>query len=191
MKVEECRVLFTSTLSGTRIVAPAKTPLNRIAVSILEMTRAYESDGINFFDSHDPVNALACFYYGLGWLHFGLSSGLLASTNKPVCPFSGSHEILPSKFRKKLEEKTNRYAHLLDTARSSVMCASEPATTSHDFATRILAIAALYAGHGNSCQKSGLTEAALASFSYGHGWLDAGVTTGYFRILAQHDLFTV
>ena len=191
MKIEACMVLFTSTLSETRIVAPSNTPLNTIAASVLEMARAYESDGITFFESHDPVNALAGFYYGLGWLHFGLSSGLLASTNQPLCPFSGSQEILLSQFRTKLEEKTNRYAHLLDTARSSVTCVSEPETTSHDFSLRILAITALYAGHGDCCLKSGSAEDALASFSYGHGWLDAGVTTGYFRIMAQRDLFTV
>ena len=34
-------------------------------------------------------------------------------------------------------------------------------------------------------------EDALASFSYGHGWLDAGVTAGFFHILAERDLFTV
>jgi hypothetical protein len=191
MKIEECRVLFTTTLSMTRIVAPESTPLNTIAASVLEMARAYESDGITFFDSHDPVNALAGFYYGLGWLHFGLSSGLLASTHRPVCPFSGSQDKLPYQFRAKLEEKTHRYAHLLETARSSVTYVSEPATTSYDFAKRILTIAEVYAGHGDSCRLLGSHEDALASFSYGHGWLDAGVTAGFFRIVAQHDLFTV
>ena len=191
MKIEECGVLFTTTLSMTRIVAPVSTPLNTIATSVLEMARAYESDGMTFFNANDPVNALAGFYYGLGWLHFGLSSGLLTSTHHPTCPFSGSQEILPSQSRAKLEEKTHRYAHLLDTARSSVTCVSEPATTSCDFAGRILTIAAVYAGHGDSCRLSGLHEDALASLSYGHGWLDAGVTAGYFRIVAQRDLFTV
>jgi hypothetical protein len=191
MKIEECGILFTTTLSMTRIVAPVSTPLNTIASSVLEMARAYESDGTTFFASNDPVNALAGFYYGMGWLHFGLSSGLLASTHQPACPFSGSQEILPTQFRAKLEEKTHRYAHLLDTARSSVTFVSEPATTSYDFAGRILAIATVYAGHGDSCRLRGLHEDALASLSYGHGWLDAGVTAGYFRIMAQRDLFTV
>ncbi len=191
MKIEECRVLFTTTLSMTWIVAPESTPLNTIAGSVLEMARAYESDGETFFDSHDPVNALAGFYYGLGWLHFGLSSGLLASTHQPVCPFSGSQDKLPYQFRAKLEEKTHRYAHLLETARSSVTYLSEPATTSYDFARRILTIAAVYAGHGDSCRLLGSHEDALASFSYGHGWLDAGVTAGLFVITEHHDMFTV
>jgi hypothetical protein len=191
MKIADCQVLFTKTLSVTRIVAPESTPLYKIAASVLEMARAYESDGITFFESYDPVNALAGFYYGFGWLHFGLSSGLLASTHHPVCPFSGPQEKLQPPFRTKLEEKTHRYAHLLDTARSSVMGVSEPATTSHDFAGRILTITAVYARHGDSCRMSGSLEDALASFSYGHGWLDAGVTAGFFRIVAERDLFTV
>jgi hypothetical protein len=191
MKIADCQILFTTTLSVTRIVAPESTPLYKIAASVMEMARAYESDGITFFVSRDPVNALACFYYGLGWLHFGLSYGLLAITHHPVCPFSGPQEILERQFRTKLEEKTNRYAHLLDTARSSVRCVSDPATASHNFAERILVITEVYARRGDCCRKSGEPEGALASFSYGHGWLDAGVTAGFFRIVAERDLFTV
>ena len=191
MKIADCQILFTTTLSRTRIVAPERTPLNKIAASVLEMARAYESDGITFFVSRDPVNALAGFYYGLGWLHFGLSSGLLAITHPQGCPFSVPQEKLPPQFKSKLEEKTDRYAHLLDTAMSSVRCASDPATTSHDFAGRILAVAAVYARNGDYCRKYGESENALASYSYGHGWLDAGVTAGYFRIVAERDLFTI
>jgi hypothetical protein len=191
MNITDCQILFTTTLSLTRVVAPESTPLNKIAASVLEMARAYESDGITFFVSRDPVNALAGFYYGLGWLHFGLSSGLLAITHPQGCPFSGQLEKLQPQFKTKLEEKTTRYAHLLDTARSSVRCSSDPATASHDFAERILAVAAVYARRGDFYRKSGEPEDALASFSYGHGWLDAGVTTGFFRIVAERDLFTV
>jgi hypothetical protein len=191
MNITDCQILFTTTLSLTRVVAPESTPLNKIAASVLEMARAYESDGITFFVSRDPVNALAGFYYGLGWLHFGLSSGLLAITHPQGCPFSGQLEKLQPQFKTKLEEKTTRYAHLLDTARSSVRCSSDPATTSHEFAERILAVAAVYARRGDFYRKSGEPEDALASFSYGHGWLDAGVTTGFFRIVAERDLFTV
>ena len=191
MKIADCQILFTTTLSLTRIVAPERTPLNKIAASVVEMARAYESDGITFFVYRDPVNALACFYYGLGWLHFGLSSGLLATMHPQGCPFSELQEKFQPQFMVKLEEKTDRYAHLLDTARSSVRCASDPATTSHDFAGRILAVVAVYARRGDYCRKSGEPEDALASFSYGHGWLDAGVTAGFFRIVAERDLFTV
>ena len=173
-----------------RISAPRDTPAGQIASSVLDMARAYESDGIVFFRSGDPVNALAGFYYGFGWLHFGLTSGLLV-TDAALCPFTGLPEILPLQFREKLEEKSIRYARLLDTARSSVTCAPDPATRSHEFAERILSIAGIYASHGNQLLNSGANEEALASFSYGHGWLDAGVAAGLFRISANRDIFCV
>jgi len=191
MKITECQILFTTMLSTTRIPAPESTPINKIAALVLEMARAYESDGITFVVSGDPVNALAGFYYGFGWLHFGLSSGLLTITTSPRCPFSEPQEVLQPPHMKKLEEKTCRYAHLLDTALSSVKCAPDPATVSHGFAKRIHSVAVVYARRGNYHVKSGSLEDALASFSYGHGWLDAGVTAGLFRIVAERDLFTV
>ncbi len=191
MKISECQYLLTGTLSKTRIPAPQDTPAGQIARSVLDMARAYESDGIVFFKSGDPVNALAGFYYGFGWLHFGLTAGLLVNPDAALCPFTGPPEILPLRFRVKLEVKSIRYAHLLDTARSSVTCAPDPATRSHDFAERILCIAGIYASHGTRLLNSGTDEEALASFSYGHGWLDAGVAAGLFRISATRDIFCV
>jgi hypothetical protein len=191
MKIADCQVLFTSALSTTRISAPVSTHYNHIAASVLEMARAYESDGITFFNAGDPVNALASFYYGSGWLHFGLSSGLLTATHPPGCLFRETQEMLEAPFRQKLEEKTSRYAHLLKIARKSVRYAPDPATTGHDFAQRILCITGIYARHGDFLADTGNLEAALASFSYGHGWLDAAVTCGFFRIVADRDLFTV
>jgi hypothetical protein len=184
MKITDCQHLFSATLSTTRITAPEGTHSNKTAASVLEMARAYESDGITFFLSGDAINALACFYYGFGWLHFGLSSGLIAAIATPVCPFLEPIEILQSVNSAKLEEKTYRYARLLETALASVKCAPDPATSSYGFAQRILTIAQVYAGRGNYYLKSGAQENALASYSYGHGWLDAGVTAGFFRIEA-------
>ena len=191
MKITECQILFTTTLSATRVSAPEGTHSNKIAALVLEMARAYERDGISFFVSGDPVNALASFYYGSGWMHFGLSSGLLTITTTPLCPFRDPLEVLQLPFRAKLEEKACRYAHLLDTALSSVKCAPDPATISHDFAERVFSVAIVYSRRGDYLLKSGLREDALASFSYGHGWLDAGVIAGFFRIVAERDLFTV
>ncbi len=191
MKSSECHDLLTQTLSTTRISAPQSTHFNGVAAQILEMAYAYESDGVRFFQTGDPVNALASYYYGFGWLHFGGSSGLLSITLPAVCPFKGPREVLQSQFREKLEEKTARYAHLLDVARTSVECSSDPATTSYVFARRILCITNTYAGRGAYLMDAGDHEGALASFSYGHGWLDAAVTAGFFRIVAERDLFTV
>jgi hypothetical protein len=191
MKIAECQRLLTATLSLARIPVPQDTPLHKIAAFVLEMARAYESDGIRFSESGDHVNALAGFYYGFGWLHFGLSSGLLIVSGAIVCPFNGPPEVLPPPCRAKLEEKSVRYARLLDTARSSVECAPDPATRSHDFAGRILSVAEIYSRHGGQLLKSGAHEEALSCFSYGHGWLDAGVSAGLFRITSGRDLFCV
>jgi hypothetical protein len=191
MKIAECQVLLTEALTATYISVPDGTHLGKIASSVLEMTSAYESDGITFFKSGDFVNTLASFYYGFGWLHFGTSCGLLASKCPSICPFKGPHEILPVPFRIKLQEKTSRYAHLLDTALSSVTCGPDPATISYRYAGRILFIAMIYYKWGDTYQKSGALEDALARFSYGHGWLDAGVTAGFFRIEAKREIFTV
>ncbi len=191
MKIAECQCLLTATLSLVRIPAQPDTPFNKIAASVLEMARAYESDGTMFSETGDYVNALGCFFYGFGWLHFGLLSGLLTGTGAGVCPFTARAESLPKRYRAQLEEKSVRYARLLDAARSSVECAPDPATKSHDFAVRVLCIAEIYSRHGAHLLKSGAYEEALSCFSYGHGWLDAGVSAGLFRITSERDLFCV
>jgi uncharacterized protein len=191
MKIADCQFLFTATISMTRILSPEDTPVNMIAASIMEMVRAYESDGIIFLESGDPINALAGFYYGFGWLHYGQASGLLAIMDAPACPFKDPAEILPPQYRSKLEEKSHRYGQLLDTALSSVVCAPDPATISHNYAMRILFIAGVYARQGELFLKCGEYEDALACFSYGHGWLDAGVATGLYRITQNREIFCV
>jgi hypothetical protein len=182
---------LTRTLSATQIPAPEGTHFNLVAVQILEMVHAYESDGTRFFQRDDPVNALASYYYGFGWLHFGVSSGLLNNSCSAACPFTGPAEVLHIRHRQKLKEKTTRYARLLDTARTSVKCSVDEATRNYVFARRIRCISATYARRGEDLVTTGDPEGALASFSYGHGWLDAAVTAGFFYIVAERDLFTV
>ncbi|PKL70001.1 MAG: DUF357 domain-containing protein [Methanomicrobiales archaeon HGW-Methanomicrobiales-1] len=192
MKIAECRDALAAALSRTRITADRHTPLGHEGFAILEMAQAYRKDGTTFYRAGDIVNALAAFWYSAGWLHFGISSGYLSSDDQnPFGPFTGPLENLPLAFAEKLGEKTQRYERLLDTARSSVECAGEPATISNDFAGKVLLIAGLYASRGKGNLKAGAYEEALACFSYGHGWLDAGVTCGYFRIMAHRDIFTV
>jgi hypothetical protein len=191
MKTEKCLNLLATLLDTAAITAPEKTPLFRNAEAVLVMARAYESDGRTFLFSGDPVNALASAWYGSGWLHFGITYGLLEMSLPVGCPFLAPCETLPSSFAGKLEEKTLRYQRLLDTARASVECAGEPATIVYGFSKKVLFIAALYAIQGTRYLRAGTQEDALACFSYGHGWLDAGVTAGLFTITDHHDLFTV
>jgi hypothetical protein len=191
MKTEDCLSILATVLGAASVTVPEKSGLARSAGSVLVMAKAYGSDGLRFFASDDRVNALACAWYGFGWLHFGISYGLLASTVPAGCPFFSRCEPLPPRFRDRLLEKADRYAHLLDTARDSVRAAPEAGTAAGDFADRVLLIASVYAGNGNHCKVSGAPEEALACFSYAHGWLDAGVTAGLFVITDHHDLFTV
>ncbi len=192
MKIAECRDALSEVLSRTRVAADRYTPLGHEGFAVLEMVQAYRDDGTTFYTAGDLVNALAAFWYSTGWLHLGISSGHLSSNDQnPFCPFAGPLENLPLSFAEKLGEKAQRYERLLNTARSSVECAGEPATISNDFAMKVLFIAGLYAARGEGYLKAGAREDALACFSYGHGWLDAGVTCGYFRIMAHRDIFTV
>ena len=191
MKITECLDHFSEDLAGTSIAVPEKTTLFRTATSVLGMAQAYESDGRTFLASGDTVNALASFWYGLGWLHFGYTYGLLVTPGRSPCPFASPFETLPVAYRKRLVEKTERYDRLLNLARSSVVPASAAETAAYDVAERILCIADAYSRAGEWVMKEGRWEDALSCFSYGHGWLDAAVTSGLFRIVAEHDLFTV
>jgi uncharacterized protein len=192
MKIAECRDTLAAALAGTRSAAYPHTPLGREAFAVIEMAEAYQKDGATFYKTGDLVNALAAFWYGTGWLHFGISSGLLICDDRNTfSPFAGPLEKLPLILAEKLGEKTHRYEWLLNTARSSVECAGEPSTVSHDCSGKILFVASVYAVQGARYRQAGTDEDALACFSYGHGWLDAGVTCGYFRITAHRDIFTV
>ncbi|WP_248896732.1 DUF357 domain-containing protein [Haloplanus halobius] len=57
---------------------PADTPLGTAAAECLEMAESYLADGRHFRDDGDPVNALASFSYGYGWLDAGVRMGLFA-----------------------------------------------------------------------------------------------------------------
>ncbi|OPY38722.1 MAG: hypothetical protein A4E35_00506 [Methanoregula sp. PtaU1.Bin051] len=192
MNVRECQALLATTLTGTTCTAPERTPAWRTKQSILRMASAYESDGRTFMSGGDPVNALAAFLYGLGWLHCGASAGLLViKIENHGCPFAGSSADIPASQYAKLDEKTNRYAHLLTTAIASVSPAPDPGIPLHAFALQVRFIAEVYLHQGNKKVSDGNLEEALACFSYGHGWLDAGVEMGLFSIHAYREIFTL
>lgn len=193
MNLTDCGTLLATLVDRTVIASPEKTPLSTTGGTILVMARAYAEDGKTFSTTGDLVNALAGYYYGFGWLHFGWVCGLLEKpeTALDCCPFQGQCERLPATCAPKLSEKTARYARLLDTARAAVVPAADPATNMHDFSCRILAIAGCYITQGVNYQRAGVFEDSLACYSYGHGWLDAAVRSGLFRIAGHRELFTV
>jgi hypothetical protein len=192
MKIEDCQHLLAVSLAGIRSATPGTTLCGQTAASVITMVSAYESDGRAFFAGGDPVNALAAYWYGFGWLHGGIALGLLSADNvRAGCPFTSAIEPIDAIHREKLDEKTTRYLRLLDTAISSVSCAPDPSTPAHRFAVQVLCIAGAYRERGRVRLAGGHTEDALACFSYGHGWLDAGVQAGLFAVLANRDIFTV
>lgn len=83
-----------------------------------------------------------------------------------------------------LAEKTDRYEALLAEALS----AAEP---SGEGADDCLEMAASYLDDGRHFREEGDSVNALASFSYGHGWLDAGARMGVLSVPNEGDLFTV
>jgi hypothetical protein len=193
MLIAECGKRLSGDLDATVIVPPEGTPLAALAGIVKGMARAYADDGAMFFSCDDQVNALAAFFYGYSWLHFGLVYGLLSSPKKGqiTCPFVKPVEILLPASADQLDEKTRRYAHLLDIACASVIPAPEPETTAGIFARRIILIGNCYARGGMGSLTKGAEEEALARFSYGHGWLDAGVRIGLLALTGNREIFTI
>ena len=192
MKITDCQELLATALGRTTCSAPDGSPLGRTGQSILRMASAYESDGRVFLSRDDPVNALAAFLYGLGWIHCGTASGLLVPPpEKPACPFATPATKVPASHYLKLDEKAGRYSHLLTAALASVSPAPSPGTRAHAFALEVLFIAGVYLWRGDHEVSEGRAEDGLSCFSYGHGWLDAGVETGLFTITAHREIFTV
>jgi hypothetical protein len=191
MRTVQCLDLLGTLLDMTVITAPKGTPLHRSAASVYGMARAYESDGRTFLAGGDVVNALASAWYGCGWLHFGLTYGLCGTRLPPGCPFISPCEPLEPSQKEKLQEKAHRYDRLLGMARKSVKIACEPETDPYRFSEKVLLIGEVYAGQGALLLGKNRYEDALACFSYGHGWIDAGVCSGLFRITGNPELFTV
>ncbi|MFZ0005893.1 MAG: DUF357 domain-containing protein [Methanoregula sp.] len=193
MLIVECGKLLSGELEALGTALPEGTPLSELAGIVKDMADAYADDGKTFFLGGDRVNALAAFYYGYGWLHFGLAYGLLSLQRKGQvsCPFSTPVELLSPAFSGKLDEKTRRYARLLETACASVVPAPEPETTAETFSQRVILIGRCYARGGMGSLTAGSEEEALARFSYGHGWLDAGVRTGLLALVGNREIFTI
>lgn len=193
MLIAACGELLSSELDTVTVTPPEDTPLGALAGTVRGMARAYADDGATFFSGGDLVNAHAAYYYGFGWLHFGLAYGLLSIPGKKpvVCPFSGPTETLPPALAAQLDEKTRRYARLLDTACASVVLAPEPETAGGMFARHVIAIGNCYARGGHHSLDAGAEEEALARFSYGHGWLDGGVRAGLLSLTGNREIFTI
>jgi len=90
-----------------------------------------------------------------------------------------------------LEEKTDRYGELLAEALDAATIAPPEETPMADAAADCYEMAASYLEDGNHFREQDDLVNALASFSYGHAWLDAGARVGLFDVPREGHLFTV
>jgi hypothetical protein len=90
-----------------------------------------------------------------------------------------------------IEEKTDRYEGLLAEALDAASVAPPEGTPMHDAALECEEMAASYLEDGRHFRDDDDLVNALASFSYGHAWLDAGARIGLFDVPTEGHLFTV
>ncbi|WP_323191251.1 DUF357 domain-containing protein [Halostella sp. PRR32] len=90
-----------------------------------------------------------------------------------------------------LEEKTNRYHDLLAEALGEAEIAPPDGTAMSEAAAECLEMAESYLDDGRHFRDDGDRVNALAAFSYGHAWLDAGARIGLFDVPTEGHLFTV
>lgn len=89
-----------------------------------------------------------------------------------------------------LEEKVNRYESMLRRALSAFEIAPSDNTHLKNVADDYSTMANSYYDDGIYFIKEGDPVNALACFSYGHAWLDAGVKLGVFKV-SDESLFTI
>jgi hypothetical protein len=168
---------------------PEGSALAQVAACVLRMAESYLSDGRVFAARGDLVNAHASFAYAFGWLDAGAYLGLYRGwTVPPSYDFAAS---IPLSLADHLGEKTARYERLLSRALSSVDPAPDAETPMFSAACwlREVGCAALKEGRGHA--DKGRLASALGWYSYGYGWLDAGVQAGLFVITGSREIFTV
>ena len=90
-----------------------------------------------------------------------------------------------------LREKTDRYERLLSEALEAATIAPQEGTPLYEAAAECEEMASSYLADGRHFREGDDWVNALASFSYGHAWLDAGARIGVFVVPEEGHLFTV
>jgi hypothetical protein len=166
-----------------------ETPLGETTAEILEMVRCYANDGMMLYCQGDLVNAVASFAYGYGWLDAGVYLGYVGWQRVATLPVIS--EYIPEALFDHLTEKTNRYQRMLSAAIEMVVILPDAETRMFRAAQNIRTIVAAKLTSGNDLLFSKNLINALVSFSYGYGWLDAGVRVGLFGIIGDRHLFAI
>ncbi|MFW6000691.1 MAG: DUF357 domain-containing protein [Halorubrum sp.] len=89
-----------------------------------------------------------------------------------------------------LEEKTDRYERMLADALAVAEPRPSADTPLGEAADDVAEMAESYLDDGRHFRADGDPVNALASYSYGYGWLDAGVRLGLFAVPDDSELFT-
>lgn len=90
-----------------------------------------------------------------------------------------------------LSEKTDRYERLLSEALDAAELSVPESTPLGEAAAEYEEMARSYLEDGRHFRENDDLVNALASFSYGHAWLDAGARLGIFDVPDEGHLFTV
>lgn len=90
-----------------------------------------------------------------------------------------------------LAEKTDRYERLLAEALDAAEAVPPSETPLAAAATEYEEMARSYLEDGRHFRDEDDLVNALAAFSYGHAWLDAGARLGLFDVPDEGHLFTV
>jgi len=90
-----------------------------------------------------------------------------------------------------LAEKTDRYEGLLADALAAAEPVPPAGTPLADAAAEYEEMARSYLEDGRHFRADEDPVNALAAFSYGHAWLDAGARIGLFEVPTEGHLFTV
>ena len=90
-----------------------------------------------------------------------------------------------------LDEKTERYEQLLSEALSAAEVATPPETPLFEAAEDCEEMARSYLEDGRHFLAEDDPVNALAAFSYGHAWLDAGARIGLLDVPREGHLFTI
>ena len=90
-----------------------------------------------------------------------------------------------------LVEKTDRYEQLLTEALDVAEVAVPSGSPLHAAAVECQEMAESYLKDGKHFRAEDDLVNALAAFSYGHAWLDAGARIGLFGVPTDGHLFTV
>jgi hypothetical protein len=96
----------------------------------------------------------------------------------------------PDDLEPRFREKTDRYETLLADALEVATVADDIPVEHADAAEQCLEMAEAYLRDGRHFRQTGNLPDALAAFSYGHGWLDAGARVGVLDVPSEGHLFT-